>query len=100
MSKDDAKYKDFVDDKASTFIAKIEPLVECSKFILGDKLTVIDFWVGALYCDKICNKDKNNAKHDACWAEVLKKYPNFKRFGEDFKKENADWLMKRSPLEF
>ena len=98
MSKDDAKYKDYVEGKASTFIAKLEPLLAKMKWICGDKLTVVDFWAGALYCDKAANPVNKNANHTACWATTFKKYPNFKRFGEDFKAANRDWLNKRSDL--
>ena len=59
---------------------------------------VIDFWAGALYCDKAANPVNTNANHATCWAAVLKKYPNYKRFGEDFKAANRDWLNKRTDL--
>lgn len=71
LHKDDAEYKEFVEGKASAYIAKVEPLLAKTKWILGDKLTVIDFWVGALYCDKIANSCNKNANQTACWAGVL-----------------------------
>ena len=71
MKKDDAMYKQFAEAIASDYIAKVEPLLAKTKWVLGDKLTVIDFWVGALYCDKIANLDNKNAKQHACWAPVL-----------------------------
>ena len=95
LGKDDAKIKEVIEGIASTFIAKLEPMLAKMKFIMGDKLTVIDFWVGSMYCDRCANPNQENAKTQACWDNLLKKYPNFKRWGEDFKKENADWLMKR-----
>ena len=64
-------YKEFVEGKASDYIAKVEPLLAKTKWILGDKLTVIDFWVGALYCDKIANPVNKNANQTACWTGVL-----------------------------
>ena len=68
MSKDDARYKEYVEGKASTFIAKLEPLLAKMKWICGDKLTVVDFWVGALYCDKVTNNCNKNTNHAAAWA--------------------------------
>jgi hypothetical protein len=62
----------------------------------NDKLTVADFWIGTLYTDHCVNKNNVNKTTLAVWADVLKMYPNFKRFGEDFAKENADWLKKRN----
>ena len=98
LKQTDAEYKACVEAKAVPFIAKLEPLLAKMKWICGDKLTVVDFWAGALYCDKAANPVNKNANHTACWATVLQKYPNFKRFGEDFKAANADWLNKRTDL--
>ena len=98
LMKTDADYKAVVEGKASTFIAKLEPLLAKMKWICGDELTVVDFWAGALYCDKVANPVNKNANKIACWAPVIQKYPNFKRFGEDFKAANADWLNKRTDL--
>ena len=71
----------------------LEPMLAKNTFIMGDKLTVVDFWVaGILYCDKAdCSKNPDQA----LWKPVLAKNPNFKRYGEAYKKENAAWLMKR-----
>jgi len=30
-----------------------------------------------------------------CWKALMAKSPNFVRYGEAFKKENAGWLAKR-----
>lgn len=84
--------------KTVIFLDMIEPILAKSTFIMGDKLTVVDFWVAShLYCDK-ANEPLNPA-YDL-WKPVLAKYPNFKRYGEAYKKENAAWLMKRPKREF
>ena len=100
MSKDDAKIKAVIEGKAADYFTKLEAILAKSKFICGDKLTVIDFWAGSFYFDRCINQGNPNKTTLACWAELLKKYPNFKRFGEDFRKENCDWLEKRKTYEF
>ena len=97
FSKDNNKIASSINEKADAFIAKLEPTLKNSKFPCGDTLTAVDFWVGSMYCDKATNAANDNKVTLATWAAVLRKYPNFKRYGEDFKKENADWLNKRAP---
>ena len=97
FSKDNNKIASSINEKADAYIAKLEPILKKSKFLCGDTLTVVDFWVGAMYCDLATNAANDNKVTLATWAAVLRKYPNFKRFGEDFKRENADWLNKRAP---
>ena len=52
-----------------------------------------------MYTDKCTNKNNNSAWTISTWNKLLGAYPNFKRFGEDFKKENAAWLQKRPARE-
>ena len=94
QSKDDAKISEAIMNHGP-FLDKLEPMLGKMKFICGEKLTVVDFWVGASYCDRMTNPHNPNTKTCQTWAMFLKKYPNFKRYGEDFKKENMDWLSKR-----
>ena len=80
------------------FLGMIEPMLAKNTFIMGEKLTVVDFWVaGCLYCDKA---DQPKNLDVALWKPIIAKYPNFKRYGESFKKENAAWLMKRPDFPF
>ena len=97
FSGDDDKIEAAINDKAGPFIAKIEERLSKNKFLGGDKLVVADFWIGSMYTDKCVNRENKNAKAIECWAALLKKYPNFKRYGEDFIKENSDWMHKRLP---
>ena len=99
MTKDDAKISKAIEDHRP-FFDKIEPLLGKMKFLCGEKLTVIDFWVGCTYCDRMTNTHNSNPKTCQTWATFLKKYPNFQRYGMDFKKENMDWLSKRPAREF
>ena len=45
-----------------------------------------------MYTDKCTNQKNSNTETIYAWGKLLEAYPNFKRFGEDFKKENAAWL--------
>ena len=72
----------------------LEPTLAKSTWICGDRLTVVDFWVGAMYCDKVTNP-KLDAYQAGLWKTLMGKCPNVKRWGEAFKKENAGWLNKR-----
>jgi hypothetical protein len=60
---------------------------------------MVDFWVCAMYVDKMTNA---NGPCPALMCEGLKKFPNFCRYGEDFKKEAgiAAWLAKRPACPF
>ena len=60
MAKDDAKIKEVIEGKIAVFLAKLEPMLAKMKFICGEKLTVIDFWVGAMYCDRCANPNLDN----------------------------------------
>jgi|TARA_B110001450_G_scaffold132123_1_gene124176 hypothetical protein len=53
---------------------------------------MIDFWVGAMICDKMMNdsNDKN-----PIFSKVVKDFPNFYRYADDFIKENKAWLDRR-----
>ena len=81
-------------EKGGAFFMMIEPMLAKTTWIMGDKMTVVDFWVGAMYCDKMTNP-MLDAHQMGCWKIVISKCPNVKRWGEAFKKENAQWLMKR-----
>ena len=68
---------------------------QCSKhkFLLGDKLTVADFWIGALYTNYFTNKDCYAPER---WADTLRKFPKFKAYGERFATETKDYLDSRT----
>ena len=72
---------------------KLEPyLTNNHKFLLGDKLFLADFVIGSFYCDVVTNPNNwGRAEFDA----VLKKYPSFKQFGENFKMAINFYLKKR-----
>ena len=92
MSKDEARIKKTAEEKLVPFLRQIEDRLGKCKFLLGDKIHMIDFWVGSMYTDKITNE--MGFAH--VYAPIVKQFPNFCRYGEDFKKENQAWLDKRT----
>ena len=80
--------------KAYAFILSIEPRLTKSKWLIGENITMIDFWVGAFACDQVVNPN-HTEKDEEKWAEILNKCPNFRRYIDDFKIENAVWLGER-----
>jgi glutathione S-transferase len=76
----------------SPFLDSIESRLGKSKYLVGDKLCMVDFWVGAMYGDKCVNPEH---PFKAMYDKVLAAHPNFKRYGDEFVKENAAWIAKR-----
>ena len=95
VNNDDEAIKKSIEEDTDKFLAMIEPRLAKNKFLGGDKLVVADFWIGSMYCDKATNPHTEYQMSKRCWATLLKKYPNFVRYGEDFKKQNANWLANR-----
>ena len=96
LSKDDARISECAKTKLAPFLDKIEGRLGSSKWLCGDKICMVDFWVGAMYCDKLTNT--NEGGKAALFKPHLDAHPNFVRFGEDFKKENEAWLNERPKL--
>ena len=80
--------------KAHDFIESIETRLSKNKWLIGNTIYMIDFWVGAFCCDQVVNPN-NTEKEIKKWAGILEKCPNFKRYIDDFKVDNAVWLGQR-----
>lgn len=52
------------------------------KFLVGNNLTVVDFFIGGLYTNYINNKNVSFAPD--LWAKSVENYPKFKAYGERF----------------
>lgn len=95
--KDEAKreqmYPDIFEKALPKFLNNIEPIVERNKWLVGDKMTVADFWIGGLYTNMLAN-DKVGFARDK-FAEVLAKYPAFTAYGERFVAATQDYQDKR-----
>ena len=86
----EAMYPEIFDKVLPGFLTRIDPLCAKGQFLVGDKLTCADFWIGGLYTNFFNNADIGFAKDR--WAAVLAKYPNFKAYGERFAAANQKWL--------
>jgi glutathione S-transferase len=76
------------------FYREIEKVLSHGKkFLVCDRLCVVDFWIGGLYTNQITNPNISFAKDR--WQESVKDFPVFKAYGERFAKENQAWLDTR-----
>ena len=90
----EAMVNEVFDRVVPKFLQEIDP--KCggdTKFLLGDKLTIADFWIGGFYTNYAANPNIDYAPER--WAALLEEYPNFKAYGERFTEENKAYLKKR-----
>jgi glutathione S-transferase len=55
LSGDDKKISECAKAKLGPFLDSIEKRLGKSKWLVGDKICMVDFWVGSMYCDKLTN---------------------------------------------
>ena len=79
-----SKYLGFMDEFVSSG----------KKFLVGDSITIADFWVGKFYTDMFAN-DLYPFKKER--AMLMGMHPNFKNYGERFKAEMRPYLDTRAP---
>lgn len=94
--KREAEYPNIFGKLIPRFLDQIEEQAGKAEFLCGDDLTIADFWIGGLYTNYINNPHVGFAKES--WEAALDTYPNFKAYGERFKKEMASYLEKRDPM--
>lgn len=70
----------------------LEPILSKNKFLLGDKVTLADFWLGGIYTNYAANKEIYAPER---WADTLSKFPHFKAYGERFSGEMSGYLASR-----
>jgi glutathione S-transferase len=88
----DEKVKDAVEGYVPKFLDEIND--KCKDgWLVGDKISLADFFVGGLYTNYLANENITFGKEG--WASVLEKYPNFKAYGERYAAENAQHLSTR-----
>ena len=61
-----------------------------SGWLVGNKISLADFWVGGLYTNWMNSQHAAYGKDQ--WPELLAKYPNFKAYGERYSKEISKHL--------
>lgn len=76
------------------WIEFLEPYLNEGEFLCGEKLTIADFVIGGLYTNTITND--NTLFGVDKWSDLLKKYPNFKSYGEKFAEANKEYLSTRA----
>jgi glutathione S-transferase len=92
LAGEDKAISDCAEAKLKPFLDSIEARLGKSKWLVGDKICMVDFWVGAMYCDKFINETSPKC---ALFKKHLDAHPHFVRFGKDFAAENQAWLDKR-----
>jgi glutathione S-transferase len=95
LGNDEAKKNNFY-DKANAFLESLEPRLSKSKWLVGDKINMVDFWIGAFCCDHVENIA--NQEKSARFAATVNKCPGLKRYIAEFKQENELWLNERPKL--
>ena len=75
------------------FLKVIEPICAKGQFLVSDRLTPADFWIGGLstnYCaNELCFEREK-------WDAVLEQFPAFKAYGERFVAANQAYLASRN----
>lgn len=85
------------EEKMLTFMNILEPRLD-DGWLVGDNLTVADFWAGSIYCDFFVNP--NIPYGGDKWAKALEKYPKFAAYGKRFAAANKAHLSKRDAASF
>ena len=74
-------------------MVKVAPHLKDTGFLLGDMLTIADFWIGGLYTNFM-----NHATIGYCdyeWSVSKLKYPAFVKYGERYLEANKEWYTTR-----
>jgi len=94
--KDEAEQKEkqvkAIEEEFPKLMTNLDEWLKEDKFLLGDKLSVCDFFVGSFYLAMCVNPKGRYGVEDGKWAKILKKYPKFKAYGERFRAENKEYV--------
>ena len=74
------------------FLKVIEPICAKGQFLVGEKLTCADFWIGGLYVNYCANELCFERER---WNALLEQFPAFKAYGERFAAANESYLSTR-----
>ena len=74
----DAAINKQVEDILPKFLDEINDICK-DGWLVGDKITIADFFIGGLYTNYLANEHIKFGKE--AWASILEKYPNFKAYG-------------------
>lgn len=76
------------------FLGVVEPLCEKGQWLVGNDLTIADFWIGGMYTNFINNINITYAQEK--WSTCLDNFPHFKAYGERFTKTMKSHLELRN----
>lgn len=88
-AKREKMYPEIFEKALPRFLENIEPLCEGNTWLVGDKLSIADFWIGGLYTNMLANDNVGFAKEK--FTEVLAKYPTFAAYGERYVAATQDY---------
>jgi len=63
-------------------------------FLVGDKLSIADFWIGGLYTNYLASSDIPFGKEQ--FSEVLASYPAFEAYGKRYAEEMKSYISSRA----
>ena len=85
FAQDEGEKNKLIDDILTNVVPKfltvIEPICAKGQFLVGDKLTCADFWIGGFYTNYAANPLCYTPER---WAALLDQFPAFKAYGERF----------------
>lgn len=84
------------DQALPKLLSVVEPLCAKGGWLVGDSLTIVDFWIGGIYTNFINERSINYAQDK--WPTCLDSFPNFKAYGERFSEEMKVRLEYREPV--
>ena len=80
--KREAMYAEIFEQVLPKFLTIIAPLCEKNDWLVGDRMTIADFWIAGLYTNFLSNDQIGFAKER--FQAVLKAYPAFEEYGKRF----------------
>ena len=83
------------DNALPALMKVLEPRLQDSGFLFGEKLTLADFIIGGFYTNMFANPKARFGVEDGKWAAFLAANPKFEAYGKRFAEANKDYLEKR-----
>ena len=85
----EAMFKEIFETAIPKFLDKIDQRCSEGEFLVGNTLTIADFYIGGLYTNYLANPNGTFAMDKR--AAILEKYPNFKAYGERYAEATKAW---------
>jgi glutathione S-transferase len=78
-------------------LKSIDERLSAGEWLVGNKITIIDFWVAGIVYTNILGNPHSDYPKDRR-EEVLDLFPNFKKYGERYRSTIKTYLESREPL--